>query len=67
MIKPSDLGTIDKAFRKKRINVNISEEAYEWWDKNRWLNLSQILEREIRKARRETNGNQHNIKKTPSK
>lgn len=37
----------------KKVTISISEESWVWWQKNKWLKLSPLLEREIRKLRKE--------------
>jgi len=38
----------------EKVTVSISKESWEWWQKNKWLKLSPLLERAIRQARKDT-------------
>ncbi len=30
-----------------KVNITLSQEIWEWWQANRWVNLSQLLEKEL--------------------
>ncbi len=35
-----------------KVNITLSQEIWEWWKANRWINLSQFLEKELWRLRR---------------
>lgn len=37
----------------KKVTISISEESWNWWQENKWLNLSGEVEKAIRRIRKE--------------
>jgi len=35
-----------------KVNITLSQDIWEWWKANRWINLSQLLEKELWRIRR---------------
>jgi len=34
-----------------KVTITISDEMWEWWQRNKWINLSQLADRELRRMR----------------
>jgi hypothetical protein len=34
-----------------KVSITLSEDMWEWWQANKWINLSQLAERELRRLR----------------
>jgi len=35
----------------KKVTITISDDVWDWWKKNPWINLSQLTERELQRIR----------------
>ncbi len=35
-----------------KVNITLSQDIWQWWKANRWINLSQLLEKELWRLRR---------------
>ena len=35
-----------------KVNITLSQDIWQWWKANRWINLSQLLEKELWRIRR---------------
>ena len=35
-----------------KVNITLSQDIWEWWKANRWINLSQLMEKELWRLRR---------------
>ena len=35
-----------------KVNITLKQDIWEWWQANRWVNLSQLLEKELWRLRR---------------
>jgi ribosomal protein S27AE len=35
-----------------KVNITLSQEIWEWWKANQWINLSQLAEKELWRLRR---------------
>ena len=34
-----------------KVNITLSEEIWQWWKNNQWINLSQLTEKELKRLR----------------
>ncbi|UCF07247.1 MAG: hypothetical protein JSW28_06225 [Thermoplasmata archaeon] len=34
-----------------KVSITLSEEMWQWWQANKWINLSQLAERELKRLR----------------
>ena len=35
-----------------KVNITLSQDIWEWWQDNRWVNVSQLVEKELWRIRR---------------
>ena len=35
-----------------KVNITLGQDVWQWWEANRWINLSQLLEKELWRLRR---------------
>ena len=35
-----------------KVNITLNQDIWQWWKANRWINLSQLLEKELWRIRR---------------